>query len=66
MAALTNIIKQARLEATEEAGVVRGREGEVEVTGRLLALVDETIDEEGRVRAQRRIEEDFEALRFGT
>ena len=66
MAALTNIIKQARLEATEEADGVRGREGEVEVTGRLLALVDETIDEEGRVRAQRRIEEDFEALRFGT
>ena len=42
---------------------------EVEVTDRLLAMVDETVEaleEKGRSLAHRRVEEDFESVRVSS
>ena len=67
--ALADVVKQARMAATEErVGAWTGMQ-EAEVTDRLLALVDETVetlDDEGRLRAQRRVDQDFESVRISS
>jgi hypothetical protein len=69
VAAAADALKQARIAATAEGhggGGACGGVGEAEVTEQLLALVDETIDDEARARAQRRlarVEEDFDHVR---
>ncbi len=70
MAAAMDALRQARLAATAEGhagGETCRGVGEAEVTEQLLALVDESIDEEeARARAQRRlarVEEDFDHVR---
>jgi hypothetical protein len=72
VAALGEVERQAQMAAAGEDGSsVRALSGaqEVEVTDRLLAMVDETVEaleEKGRSLAHRRVEEDFESVRVSS